>query len=256
MSMPFCSAYFTHKGLVRSDNEDSILIGGSVIAGISMDCPSHVDTLSLPAILCVADGIGGAAHGEVASRMVLNVFLQYFPVPEECDDVRFMIIEAKNVLDQVVLDHPSYVGFGTTIAGLIITNDSAIIFNCGDSRVYRICDGDIHRLSHDHSVVQELCDNGEITVEEMYTHPFRNIITSSVSGDPRRQISKMTLKKTPLSGRERFLLCTDGVYEVIRDCELALICRSPDIKQAADEIMGICLSRGGPDNISFILVSS
>ena len=203
MRSSVCSVYLTHRGYNRHGNEDSILVAGRIVADISMNHPDRVEITDIPALFCVADGIGGAVHGEIASRTVLESFLRYSPTPESAGEIFCMISHAKEVLDGIVLRDPSYTGFGTTVAGIILYSDHVLVFNCGDSRVYLVDKGHIKRLSHDHSLVQELCDQGSITEEQVYTHPFRNIITASVSGDLHRPDPPVTVSHVPLSGTER-----------------------------------------------------
>jgi len=231
-----------------------MLIAGIVVAGTTMHEAGLIDITHLPALFCVADGIGGAAHGEVASRMVLEFFAQYSPLPKTPDNVPVMIHEAKAVLDLVAIHEPGFTGFGTTVAGLLLSLKEAIVFNCGDSRVYRIDKGKIDQISHDHSLVQELCDHGEISVEQMYTHPLRNIITASVSGDPHRPLPRVMTTSVSLTGSELFLLCTDGVWGVLGSDDMVAICTGGDLQQAAQKMVQACLDGGGPDNISIILV--
>jgi protein phosphatase len=219
-----------------------------------MNIPEMMPVTGYPAFFCAADGIGGAAHGEIASMTVLRFFSRYSPVPTNQDEIVSMVTKARGVLDRIVRENPAYTGFGTTIAGLILTKNQALAFNCGDSRVYLIDAIRIERLSHDHSLVQELTDHGEITDEQRYTHPLRNIITSSVSGDPYRPQPHVFTRVLPCTGAERFLLCTDGVWEMIRDPELHALCSKSSLEQAAGDILATCLARGGPDNISLILV--
>lgn len=254
MQPSVCCVYLTHRGYVRSANEDSILIAGRIVADISMTHPGRMEITGIPALFCVADGIGGAVHGEIASRTVLESFLRYSPTPGSAEEISHMVAYAKEVLDGIVMHDPSYTGFGTTIAGIILYSDHVFIFNSGDSRVYLVDRGQIKRLSHDHSLVQELCDQGAITDEQVYTHPFRNIITASVSGDLHRPAPPVTVSRVPLNGTEWFLLCTDGVWEVVHDLDLIRLCGSGNIEQAGADILAACLSGGGPDNISLILV--
>ena len=252
---PFVCSFLTHRGYLRSGNEDSILVAGTVVAGGNMEYPDLKEITCLPALFCVADGVGGAAYGEVASRTVLEFFSR-FEIPISSEGVTTMISGAKDLLDRMVSRDPSFSGFGTTVAGLILFPDQVIIFNCGDSRVYRVYQGKIDRLSHDHSLVQELCDQGTITPDQVYTHPYRNIITSVISGDLHRPASQIMVTTLPLFGTERFLLCTDGLWEVIRDQKIADICSDGDLTQVAGALLAACLDGGGPDNISLILIGS
>ena len=255
MVTPVVSSFLTHRGYLRSGNEDSILVAGTFVAGGSMEYPDRKEITRLPALFCVADGVGGAAFGEVASRTVLEFFSR-FEIPISSEGVTAMISGAKDLLDGMVSRDPSFSGFGTTVAGLILFPDQAIIFNCGDSRVYRVDLGKIDQLSHDHSLVQELCDQGTITPEQVYTHPYRNIITSVISGDLHHSVPQIMVTTLPLSGSERFLLCTDGLWEVIRDPKIAEICSDGDLTRVAGALLADCLEGGGPDNISLILIGS
>lgn len=254
MSQPVFCSYLTNRGCLRSGNEDSILVAGTVISGVSMDSPRTITDPIHPALFCVADGVGGSVDGEVASRTVLEFFSRYSRYPKSAKDAQTLIAEAKEVLDAMVIRDPSSAGLGTTVSGLVWFADSAFVINCGDSRVYRMENGKIERLSHDHSLVQELCDEGVITDDQVYTHPLRNIITAVISGDLHRPVPPVMTASYPISGRERFLVCTDGLWEVIRDPEIFSICSVPDISQAAIELLQTCLARGGPDNISLILI--
>lgn len=254
MTTPVTCSYLTHRGYLRSGNEDSMLIAGTVISGVTMESPITTGIAELPALFCVADGVGGAVHGEIASRTVLESFSRSPDILFTPDDMVALVIRAKEILDGMVLRDAAFTGFGTTVAGIILFSDRFIVYNCGDSRVYRIDRGGIERISHDHSLVQELCDQGMITPEQVYTHPYRNIITSVVSGDLHRPAPPVMTASFPVTGSERILLCTDGVWEMIRDPDLAEICSLKDLGQAAATILARCLERGGPDNISLILV--
>ncbi|WP_319578987.1 protein phosphatase 2C domain-containing protein [uncultured Methanospirillum sp.] len=252
MNSPRCS-YLTHPGYLRSGNEDSILVPGTVINVTGMERAELMEVSALPALFMVADGIGGAVHGEVASRTVLE-YCSQVQVPATPEAVTTMIAGAKEALDRFVRADPSYTGFGTTVAGVVLFSDHALIFNCGDSRVYRINEGDAERLSHDHSLVQELCDSGAITSDQMYTHQYRNIITASVSGDPTRPTPPVLVSRVSRQENSRFLICTDGVWEVIRDDTIFSLCSTGDLRSAADAVLKACLAGGGPDNISLILI--
>lgn len=249
-----CS-FLTHTGYFRKGNEDSILVAGVVTSGISMDQAETKEIPALPVLFCVADGIGGGPGGEIASRSVLEFFAA-FPAPRSQPEVLTLVSGAKKMLDNAVESSPSLTGLGTTIAGLVILSDTVIVINCGDSRVYQIGHESIIRLSHDHSVVQELCDQGVITYDQMYTHPSRNIITASVIGDPGRPDPRVQVRILPRIAGDRYLLCTDGVWEVLRDETLFSLCLGSDLKDIADRILTACLAGGGPDNISLILLST
>ncbi len=249
----FCS-YLTNRGYLRSGNEDSLLALGTVVSGVSMESPRTFTVPSHPALFFVADGVGGSVAGEVASRTVLEFFARSNRYPGHEQEAGSLIADAKELLDGMVISDPSSNGLGTTVSGLVWSADSVFVINCGDSRVYRMENGKIDRISHDHSLVQELCDEGVITDDQVYTHPLRNIITAVISGDPHRPAPPVMTASYPRYGTERFLVCTDGLWEVIRDPEIVSICSEPDITKATMELLQTCLARGGPDNISLILI--
>lgn len=244
---------FINTGSFRDHNEDSLLAGGIVLSSISEASPRSIGIPSLPALFCVADGIGGAVHGEIASRMVLEyVNTQHMATGE--DEIRSLLYGAKERLNQLSEQDPRLEGFGTTIAGLSLFQDRYVAFNCGDSRVYLIRNGELTRLTHDHSMVQQMYDLDLITDEQMRTHPRKNIITSSLSGDHSDHEPDLFISQHAITGPARFLLCTDGVWEALPDTKLKELCMLPDVRDSADKILTECLKAGAYDNITGIVV--
>lgn len=248
------SASVTHRGLLREGNEDSILVGGMVYQGPAI-VPSLTREKHVPLLFAVADGIGGSAAGEVASRTVLTSLSRDPSIPVDPAALTGAVGRAKEELDQIAKADRSLTGLGTTVAGLIIAPGCAISFNCGDSRVYRITPERCERLSHDHSLVQELCDCGVISNEQVNTHPYRHIITSSVSGDLTGREPLVHTNTITLRPFDRFLLCTDGVWEITRERQIIEFVTIPDLAQAAASLLTHCLNAGAPDNVSFIIVA-
>ena len=168
-------AFFTNTGDVRSDNEDGLLIDGRVVTG-DMDCPESgvAGPFETPALFIVADGMGGCACGEVACRVLLEAIRDQArafagALGEEDDPVRLgrMVTRAHRRMNEMAEETPGMRGMGTAAAGVLVRKASALAFNVGDCRVYRCGDGDFRKVTHDHSVVQRLRDEGTITDEEM-----------------------------------------------------------------------------------------
>lgn len=222
----------SHLGLVRKQNEDSI---------------SASPALEL---YLVADGMGGQAGGDVASRIAVETI-------ERCvsngDPLSEAIVQADNAIVTAAATGKGRPNMGTTIVALQIEGDLYRIAWVGDSRAYLINRG-IQRLSRDHSLVQELLDRGTINENEARRHPRRNVITralGSIHGDRDRVDEGMG----NIQVGDIFLLCTDGLYGLVSDTDIEQAVRGHEESQvAADMLIQLALDAGGTDNISVIVV--
>ena len=229
----------TDVGRVRDHNEDDLAVTDRVWV--------------------VADGMGGHAAGEVASRIAAETMSE-LSVPEH--------VRAHDVIDQVALahrrietatrEHPSRRGMGTTVAGLarVEVEDEEewrwLVFNVGDSRVYRVVDGEMALVSRDHSEVRELIDAGVITAEEARRHPLRNVITRSLGGGANPTPDHWLLDPHP---SERFLICSDGLTGEVPDEQLhAILEAHPSAQDAADALVRAAVEAGGRDNVTVVVV--
>ena len=237
-SMKFECASRTHVGLRRKINEDSLLV----------DCDRG--------LWAVADGMGGHEAGEIASTMVTDA-LRCLPSVNGGDEFAARALETLRNVNHQLLDLARSYGqeekstIGTTIVGLIIKEG---LFNCfwmGDSRAYLIRGGDIRRLTHDHSLVQNLVDAGMLRPEEAETHENANLITRAVGASEKFE---MDLVNGDAKAGDQFLLATDGLTRVVSDEQLAreITTRMPD--EAADNLIEMVMARGAPDNVSLIIV--
>ena len=246
--------FFTNNGGVRSNNEDSLLISDRVIHTISMNAPETVTLNPDNALICVADGIGGEQKGEVASRMVLESLSDTRDRITDMSSIEGLLILAKEQLDHYASENPDAFNLGTTIAGISIRDDTIIVFNAGDCRVYRINGAYFEQVTRDHSVVQNLFDEGIITEEEMRHHPRRNVITSSVSGDGSRNSVHVFMTELRLRENDQFFICCDGIWGCFSHDELEMIYRKFPGPEYCEKIMGAALARKATDNISAILI--
>ncbi|PKW27941.1 PP2C family protein-serine/threonine phosphatase [Phycicoccus duodecadis] len=237
-SMLVRAAAATDVGKVREHNEDSILAGTRVFA--------------------VADGMGGHAAGEVASKIVVEALteLEDHP-PTRPEDVAEALREANRRILRAQAEHPELRGMGTTATGVTVVDTGGrehwVVFNVGDSRVYRVADHRMHQVTRDHSEVRELLDAGLLEPSEVAGHPLRNVITRSLGTDPGPEIDVWMLAPTP---GERFVICSDGLSGELEDRDIMLLARQhADPQRAADELVAAAVRAGGRDNVSVVVVS-
>ena len=241
----------TDVGQVRPVDEDSILV-----ADLSFGVNSESSKFLL---LAVADGMGGHAKGEEASKIALNAIASAV-IPDLLNNTPFTKILEKGIqnANQDILDYtaknPEASGMGTTSVCAVVKDNQIHLANVGDSRAYRVSDDEICRVTKDHSYVQALIDEGEITEEQAREHPRKNEITRAVGIMPSIEVDTM---KLTLDSDESLLLCCDGVIAHLSDDDIHKIIRdSPDPQTACQEIVDMANERGGSDNISLIILSS
>ena len=228
----------THVGRVRDHNEDAVLARGMVFA--------------------VADGMGGHAAGEVASRIVVDALDALVEQPPTSpDDVADLLRDANRRILDSQADRPEQRGMGTTVAGLTVVDAGGrehwVVFNIGDSRVYRLADNRMSLVTRDHSEVRELMDAGLIDANEAARHPLRNVITRSLGSDPAPSPDVWVLPPTP---GERFVICSDGLSNELDDREIMLVARKyADPQIAADQLVAAAVRAGGRDNVSVVVVA-
>jgi protein phosphatase len=230
----------TNVGLKRSANEDTFVIRGEM------------------GFCLVADGLGGAAAGELASRLFAEASLEVF---QQADD----FIE-KNVVERIqnvfrlanekIRDHveenPSHKGMGCTADLMALSDQGFVLGHLGDSRTYRLRDGRLKQLTHDHSLIQDQIDRGLIAEETARRHPLRNVILKAVG-------IKEDLALDIIRGRtypdDQFLLCSDGLTDMVADAALeeVLQTRIP-VQKKINQLIDLALSGGGKDNITVVLV--
>jgi PPM family protein phosphatase len=222
----------TDVGRQRSANEDNFVLA--------------------PPFFAVADGMGGAKAGEVASAMATGVF-EGESDSDEAAEVQLTRIlrEANKRIYELAVADESHRGMGTTLTAAKVTDDEVSLAHVGDSRAYRLRDGELEQLTNDHSLVAELERSGQITPEAAEHHPQRSIITRALGPEPDVEVDTYTLP-----GREGdvFLLCSDGLTSMISDEEVAAIARSAEsLDAAADALVRAANQSGGKDNITVVL---
>ena len=241
----------TDVGQVRTVDEDSIL-AADLSFGVNSESSKFL-------LLAVADGMGGHAKGEEASKIALNAITGAV-IPDLLNNIPFTKILEKGIqnANQDILDYtaknPEASGMGTTSVCAVVKDNQIHLANVGDSRAYRVSDDEICRVTKDHSYVQALIDEGDITEEQAREHPRKNEITRAVGIMPSIEVDTM---KLTLGSDESLLLCCDGVIAHLSDDDIHKIIRdSPDPQTACQEIVDMANERGGSDNISLIILSS
>jgi protein phosphatase len=215
--------------------------------------------LQTPRLLSVVDGLGGHFGGGRAAEILVRHLAEgekrFGPLLDLETDRRLLLEilnEAREEMHSEFLRSPDLRDMGATLAGLLLRGRSALAFNCGDCRVYRFSRGEAEKLTHDHSVVQVLVDQGEITEEEMRLHPRKNVVTSAVTLAD--EAFELTLKAVSRTEGDDFFLCSDGVWETLSLEELTYRLNDPD-PGVEDRLFQRLLAAGCRDNVSFIRVS-
>ncbi|MBQ3079602.1 MAG: Stp1/IreP family PP2C-type Ser/Thr phosphatase [Clostridia bacterium] len=217
------------------------------------------DSYYMPAgsqrFMAVADGMGGHAAGEVASQMAIRVLAEILSqekAPSE-DRLRYAYGRANREVYLESERDSSKHGMGTTMTSLWFSDDCVYMAHIGDSRAYRLRDGEIRRMSIDHSYVEELVRSGVITPEKALTHPKRNVITRCIGPWPRIEtdIDKFDYLKSDI-----WLLCTDGLTRYIRDEEIRdILMQTKTLKDKVLTLVNTAVERGGADNITVLAVA-
>jgi serine/threonine protein phosphatase PrpC len=248
------SSGITDVGLKREKNEDFFSADDSI------------------GLYVVADGMGGHLAGEVASRvaveMIINSFRQWkesgaqadvlYDYPEESlsldgNYVLSSIRLANRVVYEMAAEHEQYNGMGTTVAVVAVAKDLVVAANVGDSRVYLVRNGQIERLSRDHTVVAEQVEMGIMTASEAESSPLKHILTRNLGSS---QTVNVEIFEIDPVDNDRYLLCTDGVTDLIPDetiLEVILGGVTPEL--LCRNLVGEALKRGGHDNITAVFVA-
>ncbi len=257
----------TDTGKERTNNEDAYIICPDLSQQdwSHSETPTYIPLNKYGSLLVVADGMGGANAGEVASSIATKSIRRAFSKDNVenaiknngIEDLLYSCIkDADESINQKIYEDPDTSGMGTTIVVCWVIGNIAYIAWCGDSRcyVYNAFKG-LKLLSKDHSLVQELIDKGEITEKEAFNHPDNNIITRGL-GDVNSQ-SHPDIVKYLINPNDILLLCSDGLcgYSTNKEIEHILDTSSIDVMKCRDELLKLALDAGGYDNICISLAS-
>jgi PPM family protein phosphatase len=221
-------------GLLREGNEDSAYAG--------------------PRLLAVADGMGGHAAGEVASSLTIASMAKLDSEPPGGDmlsELSLAVTEANGRLQEMIIANPAVEGMGTTLTALFWSDGHAAVCHIGDSRGYLLREGELYQITHDHTLVQSLVDEGRISADDVSTHPQRSLLLRALDG---RSIAEPDLSVHDSEVGDRYLLCSDGLSGVVSDetlRETLAAIEEPDA--VTRQLIELALQNGGPDNITCIV---
>lgn len=228
----------THVGKVRKVNEDSVLDHGD--AGIWV----------------VADGMGGHAAGDVASQSIVENLAKI----KSSADANELVLAAENALIDVnesliqqALERTDRQTMGSTVAIMIAFADKCFTLWAGDSRVYRVRNGELKRITCDHSKVQDLVDEGLITEEEAERHPEANVITRAIGASRNLYID---LDMHDVKAGDRYMVCSDGLYKEVSESEFPELITQGSPEEACNSLVDLTLERGSRDNVSVIVIQA
>ena len=248
----------TDTGRVRVENEDNYLAAERAFV--------------------VADGMGGHQAGEVAAALTVDLLRTRLSQPGAAlDDVVAAVSDANRDIFQAAAANPEHQGMGTTVTGLVLLGDDEpdatpdhdgtvddaglpapdrepvwALINVGDSRTYLFRHDRLRRITVDHSYVQELVATGHINDDEARTHPRRNIVTRALGVDPEVRVDAWTL---PVVRGDRYLVCSDGLVDEVRDDDIAAVLATTEEPQAtADALVALANANGGRDNVTVVVL--
>ena len=223
------TAGLTDVGRQRRANEDSMLEAEPVFA--------------------VADGMGGARAGEVASQTAVEMLASELPREGSPEDRLRAVAQAVNTrIFQLAQEDETRSGMGTTFTAVIVDGDQISVGHVGDSRLYRLRGSDLERLTRDHSLVEELVRRGELDPEDVESHPQRAIITRALGPSPEVEVETFTV---PSRDGDVYLLCSDGLTTMVREPQIADIMRSrSSLDDAARRLVNTANENGGRDNVT------
>lgn len=230
-------AWRSELGLQREGNEDSGFVS--------------------PKVLAVADGMGGYVGGEIASSTVIKKLADITPIlinpeldNESREDVlRTSIFDMDAAIAEIGAERPELIGMGTTLTSIALFNNHVLLLHIGDSRAYRIRGKKIEQISHDHTVVQELVDQGRLTLDEIAEHPQRSFLTQALLG--KENLNPVLIAYPALAG-DKYLVCSDGLTAVVDEGKIVSALQS-DLQSAVNSLVDLTYKNGAPDNVTVIV---
>ncbi len=237
------------KGMCRTTNEDAIFIFNTPYG-------------CLPNLFIVADGMGGHKAGEIASNSAINFFCEYVHENrmkilienyDYLDIIKKGILYANNKVYEKSKENDNLTGMGTTFIVASIHNNKLFVGNVGDSRLYVIRNGEIIQITIDHTLVMEMLKSGDLTEEELFNHPNKNIITRAVGTQSEVNIDTFEIQ---IYSNDIIMMCSDGLNNMLKDNEVVeIIYKNNNIDDAIQTLINCANEKGGLDNISIILIN-
>lgn len=236
----------TDTGLVRKENQDAYM----------------TDAVKNFQVCVVCDGMGGTNGGQIASRIAVECFRREVRNALQSDmtaqqigqTMSYAVSLAHTAIRKEAKDNPALEKMGTTLVGAVCRNDLAVLCNVGDSRAYYITQQGIEQITRDHSVVESMVENGEITHAEAKHHPSRNLITRALGPDMEAKADTFAVS---WKEGEFILLCTDGLVNTVSDQEILFeVIHSSDLDGCMQRLLDVAKSHGAPDNVTAVLIEN
>lgn len=229
----------TNVGMVRSNNEDSFLVRE-------------------PYLFVVADGMGGHAAGEIASRATLKAFeaatheLRVGFEGDASNVLKDAFLKANEHVYKMAVSNPDYEGMGTTMTALYLQQDkTAYVAHIGDSRMYLFRHGVLMQVTQDHTYVTKLLEERKITREEAQNHPKRHMLMRAIGVEENIEFDVIPFT---VEAGDRLLLCTDGLSDMLTEMEMTTVLEQEDLEAVGDALIEKALAKGGRDNVTLVLV--
>ena len=222
-------------GQLRESNEDAAYAGARLLA--------------------VADGLGGHAGGEIASAAAIDALRPLdaeLPAGDLLNALEHAVHQANDAMRHIAESDPSLRGLGTTLTAMLWSGSQLALVHIGDSRAYLLRDGDLFQITHDHTLVQTLVDEGRLSPEEAASHPQRSLLLRAIDG--RQSEPDLQLQLQDAQAGDRYLLCSDGLYTVVSAEKLREVMTTlADPEDAVRKLVDLANQGGGPDNITCVV---
>lgn len=220
------------RGLVRDNNEDSAYAG--------------------PHLLLLADGMGGHAAGEVASQLMVEHMEHLDRDPADADILALLGAAADDAnasISDSIVEHPEQSGMGTTLTALMFDGRNMGLIHVGDSRGYRLRDGELTQITEDDTFVQSLVNEGKLQPEDVSSHPQKSLILKAYTGRP----VEPHLELLPVQAGDRFMLCSDGLSDPVTHSTMETTLAEGTPAEAVSRLIELALRSGGPDNVTVVV---
>jgi PPM family protein phosphatase len=248
----------TDVGLARKQNEDTFVIADLRSGEITSPCVrTNLEMTQDGMLMLVCDGMGGAAAGEVASRVAAQSIKRRLVAEgaqvatHPTESLEAAVADANQAVRREVRAHPEQKGMGTTCTAAIVLPRSLIVANVGDSRAYLFRDSRLQALTRDQSLVSKLMESGALSAEDAEHHPLRHVLLQAVGTSP---AVEPAITEVSLQAGDRILICSDGLHGCVSQEQIEATLRdTPEVAQVTRRLVELALQAGGPDNVTVLV---